>query len=326
MKAILSRLHYPTFSTNHCISFRRKPKQTTVHNMKTTLQNLNSCTASEFVSLLSHIYEKNTVFAEQVAKETRNFVSITSLHKALTSKVTSSTYDAKLKLINDHPDLANKLAIQEGSLLPDSKSEQKNAGLDQLTEKEFKEFNELNTAYVQKFGFVFIFAVKHATKDLILESFRARLERTKEQEFEEALFQISKIVWMRLLDTIESNGEGFLTTHVLDTYSGKPAAGMKLKLLRKDEDKYITLIDTQTNDDGRVNQPLLGKSSKFSMFPGEYKIIFETNKYFVKEVVRTSAQPFLKEVEINFGIDNPEDHYHVPLLATPWTFSTYRGS
>jgi 5-hydroxyisourate hydrolase len=113
---------------------------------------------------------------------------------------------------------------------------------------------------------------------------------------------------------------GFLTTHVLDTAHGKPAAGMEIELARFDKNGERHVIKTvRTNDDGRTDDPLLTEA-EFER--GEYEIVFSVGEYFEEY----GSPPFLDRVPIRFGISNADSHYHVPLLASPWSYSTYRGS
>jgi 5-hydroxyisourate hydrolase len=115
---------------------------------------------------------------------------------------------------------------------------------------------------------------------------------------------------------------GRLTTHVLDTASGKPAAGVRLRLLRLGAASE-SLLAAETNADGRCDRPLLeGESFK----AGEYQLEFEVAEYFRGQGVALPAPPFISTVILRFGIADPAGHYHVPLLVSPWSYSTYRGS
>ncbi len=112
-----------------------------------------------------------------------------------------------------------------------------------------------------------------------------------------------------------------LTTHCLDTYSGKPAKGMKVELyfVSGKREKINSII---LNDNGRSDKPLVeGVNFK----EGEYEFVFFVADYF-KKVKDLPKIPFLNEVVIKFGISNTNEHYHVPLLVSPWSYSTYRGS
>ena len=112
---------------------------------------------------------------------------------------------------------------------------------------------------------------------------------------------------------------GFLTTHVLDTASGLPAAGMTVDLYRFDAQSRTHIVTMVTNDDGRTDSPIL-PANDFAT--GRYELLFHAGAYFG----RTELPAFLDEIPIRFGINDPTSHYHVPLLVSPFSFSTYRGS
>ena len=112
-----------------------------------------------------------------------------------------------------------------------------------------------------------------------------------------------------------------LTTHCLDTFSGKPAKGIKVEIYSI-SGKREKLNSTVLNDNGRSDKPLI-EGATFK--EGQYEIIFFVGDYF-KNITTLSKIPFLNEVVIRFGVSNPKEHYHVPLLVSPWSYSTYRGS
>jgi 5-hydroxyisourate hydrolase len=117
---------------------------------------------------------------------------------------------------------------------------------------------------------------------------------------------------------------GRLTTHVLDTANGCPAAGMRVRLARIDENgAERALAAFALNADGRSDAPLL-EGATFR--PGRYRLVFGVAAYFAGRGAALANPPFLDEVTIDFGIASPDQHYHVPLLASPWAYSTYRGS
>lgn len=115
---------------------------------------------------------------------------------------------------------------------------------------------------------------------------------------------------------------GFLTTHVLDTAHGRPAAGMSLELFRIEGEQRQSLKTVATNEDGRTDEPLLTKEE---FETGVYEIVFDVGAYFAGEP-GVPEPPFLDRVPLRFGVADPGSHYHVPLLASPWSYSTYRGS
>ena len=114
-----------------------------------------------------------------------------------------------------------------------------------------------------------------------------------------------------------------LTTHVLDIYSGKPGKGIKVDLYYYQNDNQKSKItNTVLNNDGRSDKALIeGVDFK----EGKYELIFFVGDYFQK-ITEISKIPFLDDVVVKFGISNIKEHYHVPLLVSPWSYSTYRGS
>jgi 5-hydroxyisourate hydrolase len=116
---------------------------------------------------------------------------------------------------------------------------------------------------------------------------------------------------------------GKLTTHVLDTAHGCPAAGMALTLWRLDGASPRLLASLVLNADGRADAPLLEGAD---LLPGRYRLLFDVAQYFRRRGLALSDPPFLDQVPLDFGVADAAAHYHVPLLVSPYSFSTYRGS
>lgn len=116
---------------------------------------------------------------------------------------------------------------------------------------------------------------------------------------------------------------GRLTTHVLDLVSGAPAAGMTIELAAFNGDVRRPVIRTKTNRDGRLDGALL-EGDRFTA--GVWQLEFHVAEYFAARGVPLAEPPFLDIVTVRFGVASPEQHHHVPLLVTPWSYSTYRGS
>ena len=115
-----------------------------------------------------------------------------------------------------------------------------------------------------------------------------------------------------------------LTTHVLDTANGCPAAGMAVSLYRLVDGGAPALLKSFVlNDDGRADAPLLAAAD---FRPGRYRLVFAVAAYFRARGAALPEPPFLDEVPLDFGLAAGDQHYHVPLLASPWAYSTYRGS
>ena len=117
---------------------------------------------------------------------------------------------------------------------------------------------------------------------------------------------------------------GHLSTHVLDTVHGCPAAGMQVRLERLEGDSATTLQTLMLNADGRNDGGALLDAS--TMQTGRYRLVFNVAAYFRSRGVAVPEPPFLDEVPVEFGIADAAGRYHVPLLVSPWSYSTYRGS
>ncbi len=114
-----------------------------------------------------------------------------------------------------------------------------------------------------------------------------------------------------------------LSTHVLDTAAGQPAAGMMYRLDRVAPGERSMLVKGVTNHDGRTDAPLLAGDA---LQAGTYELHFDVAAYFRRQGVQLPEPPFLDVVTLRFGVADPQGNYHVPLLVSPWSYSTYRGS
>jgi hydroxyisourate hydrolase len=115
-----------------------------------------------------------------------------------------------------------------------------------------------------------------------------------------------------------------LTTHVLDTYSGIPGEGVAVEFFKKEGDEYKLRKTTVTNHDGRASDALLPVEGPESL--GQYRLVFHVADYFRKIGATLPDPPFIDRVAIDFAIFEEKEHYHVPLLCSPWSYTTYRGS
>ena len=113
-----------------------------------------------------------------------------------------------------------------------------------------------------------------------------------------------------------------LTTHVLDTSKGAPAYNLKIQLFKINKLEKNLVGTFTTNQDGRVDKPLITEENLEEI---EYELLFFVGDYF-KDITKNNDLKFLDDVVIRFGISDPSQHYHVPLLVSPWSYSTYRGS
>ena len=170
------------------------------------MSHFTTCTPSQlsqadFVAIFADIYEHSPWVAEVVYQQgvSTEFDNITTLHQRMSEVLLSAPHAKQLALINAHPDLAGRAAMN-GELTEASTSEQAGAGIDQCTAEEFSRFTELNDAYKAKFQFPFIKAVRGANRHLILADFERRIHNDVDTEFQQALLEINKIAGFRLND------------------------------------------------------------------------------------------------------------------------------
>ena len=294
--------------------------------MQKSLSELNTCSKDEFVSALANIFEHSPWIAEWAAAA-RPFTGVKALLAAMTDAVDRATADQQMTLIKAHPDLANKTQRAAG-LTVESTAEQNSLGLDRLSDAEFEAFERVNNAYRAKFGFPYIVCVRRHTKDSVLRDFERRLPNDVATETQTSIAEICRIAALRLDQMVACDDRlpvhGRLSTHVLDTHSGKPAAGIAVVLTElSDMGEARVIARAVTNSDGRTDQPLIGGRP---VPIGRYELMFSVGNYFAGRGVPMSDPPFLDLIPLRFSVSEPEGHLHVPLLVTPWSYATYRGS
>ena len=162
-----------------------------------SIDKFNKLSKTEFISIFGNIFEKTEWIAER-CYNSKPYNNIDELFLKMMEVFENAEKEKHLEILNAHPNLA-----VEKKLTRDSKNEQKNASLNQCTEKEFLEFKKLNEEYKKKFGFPFIIAVKGKNKEEILNSFRQRITNNINLEFEEAKKQVKKIASFRLGEIIK---------------------------------------------------------------------------------------------------------------------------
>jgi 2-oxo-4-hydroxy-4-carboxy-5-ureidoimidazoline decarboxylase len=291
-----------------------------------TLADLNACSQDDFVAALANIFEYSPWIAAQVASE-RPYAGVGQLFAAMKAAVDHAAPELRLALIKAHPDLANKTQRAAG-LTAESNAEQNSVGLDRLSDAEYEAFERVNNAYRAKFGFPYIVCVRRHTKDSILRDFERRLPNDARTETQMSIEEVCRIAALRLDLLVKSEDRlqvhGRLSTHVLDTHSGRPAAGIAVELVEL-SDLGASRVVTRaiTNSDGRTDQPLIGGRP---VPTGRYELTFSVGRYFAERGVPMSDPPFLDLIPLRFSVSAPEGHLHVPLLVTPWSYATYRGS
>jgi 2-oxo-4-hydroxy-4-carboxy-5-ureidoimidazoline decarboxylase len=287
---------------------------------------LNTCSRDEFVGALGNVFEYSPWIAEQAAI-VRPFAGVQQLFDAMKAVVDQTTPERRLALIRGHPDLANKTQRAAG-LTAESSAEQTSAGLDRLSDAEFQAFEQVNSAYRAKFGFPYIVCARRHTRGSILRDFERRLPNDTATEIRNSINEIYRIAALRVAELVVSDDRlavyGRLSTHVLDTYSGRPAQGVAVELVElSDLGAKRVVTRTITNADGRTDPPLIYHRP---VPIGCYELTFSMGGYFARRQVATSDPPFLDQIPLRFSVSDPESHLHVPLLVTPWSYTTYRGS
>jgi len=219
------------------------------------LSDLNACSRDEFVAALGNVFEYSPWIAEQ-ATLARPFDGVQQLFDAMKAVVDQTAPELRLALIRGHPDLANKTQRAAG-LTAESSAEQSGAGLDRLSDAEFEAFERVNSAYRTKFGFPYIVCARRHTRDSILRDFERRLPNDTATEVQNSIDEVYRIAALRVAELVVSDDRlgvyGRLSTHVLDTHSGRPAEGVTVELVElSDLGASRVVARTITNADGRT--------------------------------------------------------------------------
>ncbi len=289
------------------------------------LDSLNHAPSSEFVGALGGIFEHAPWVAAAVASR-RPFGSLADLFAAMRQVVLDSDEERRLDLLRGHPELAGA-AARSGNMTAESVAEQGSAGLDRLPSRRVALFEELNQTYRERFGIPFIICVRRHGGDSLLREFQRRVGSKAEDERRIALDEVFRIAALRL-DALADGPDrlpvpGRLSTHVLDTANGVPAEGVAVTLVELGEAGERPVASAVTNANGRTDSPLVAERP---IPRASYELRFALGDYYRARGTPLADPPFLDVVPIRFGVAEPEGHYHVPLAASPWSFSTYRGS
>lgn len=293
--------------------------------MTVALADLNRMDPAAFEAAVGDAFEL-APWVAKAAQARRPFATVADLHAAMMAALRAVPREQQLAFVRNHPDLAGK-AARAGDVTDESRSEQASAGLDTLSDEAFARFHRLNDAYKAKFGFPFMICVRRHTQESILSEFERRVTRDEASEFAQALQEVFYITRLRIAAKVTGEGmpqvNGRLSTHVLDTHAGRPAVGTAIELYELAGERYHRLATAITNADGRTDQPLIGGRP---LPIGRYELRFAVGDHFRRRGIEGGNPPFLDIVPLRFSIAEPEGHYHVPLLCSPWSYSTYRGS
>ena len=289
--------------------------------MPVTLDALNQMSGADFAAAVAETFEHAPWVAE-AASVRRPFATVTALHAAMMGSLRASPRDRQVEFLRGHPELGRKVVLTR-----DSQQEQASAALDRLDQGYAARLSELNESYRTKFGFPFMICVRRHTRASILAQFERRLGNDAATEFAAALQEVFYITRLRVAGKVTGEGmplvNGRLSTHVLDTHAGRPAVGIAIELYEFAGEKAHCIETAITNADGRTDKPLIGDRP---LPIGRYELRFAVGNHFRSRGIASGDPPFFDIVPLRFSIAEPEGHYHVPLLCTPWSYSTYRGS
>ncbi len=294
--------------------------------MTFSLADLDGIPEPDFIAALGAVFE-HAPWVARAAAARRPFGTVAALHAAMCAAVEAAPEAMRHALLAGHPELAGR-AARAGAIAPASVAEQAAAGLDRLSDAEYARFAAMNAAYRARFGIPFILCVKRHGRAALMAAFEARLASDPETEFRTAQAEVFRIAAIRLGALVEGDGTlrttGRISTHVLDTTLGRPAAGVAVELVEIVSETETALVGrTHTNADGRTDAPLIGGRP---VPIAVYELRFALGDYHRRLGLDLPRPAFLDVVPLRFGVAEPEAHYHVPLAATPWSFQTYRGS
>ena len=220
-----------------------------------------------------------------------------------------------LESFRHHPKIGDKKSLTEKF------AEKEQASVASATEKLIDALAKANKEYEKKFGFIFIVCATGKSPEEMLRLLKDRLKNNTDVELTIAMGEQHKITLIRikkLLEDLQFLKMSQITTHVLDTAAGKPGNDISIMLQQLHTHGYATIAQGITNNDGRIAD-LLPPDKKLQL--GIYKLVFETGIYYSAKSIKT----FYPLVEIQFMISD-DSHYHIPLLISPFGYSTYRGS
>jgi 5-hydroxyisourate hydrolase/2-oxo-4-hydroxy-4-carboxy-5-ureidoimidazoline decarboxylase len=235
---------------------------------------------------------------------------------------TSCSEEDYLTAFSHHPMIGDLDSLKEKFSSSQEFTSQEQAGVNHASDTTLEKLFSFNKAYLDKFGFIFLICATGKSANEMLNTGELRLQNNFTEELNLAANEQHKITLIRLSKLFPELNEwkmkSQITSHVLDTSKGIPAKGIRIRLQSKNESGFTNLAVGITDSDGRMTD-LLPQGKKLN--PGTYQLVFETGAYFDNDQLDT----FFPEVAIQFKLGT-DDHYHVPLLLSPFSYSTYRGS
>jgi 2-oxo-4-hydroxy-4-carboxy-5-ureidoimidazoline decarboxylase len=284
---------------------------------KRPLSAINQMTSTEFGALFAGVFEHTPWIAAKASLE-RPFPSRGALLGSMAKALAAAPDEDQTAVLQAHPMLGGQ-AAKRGEITEASRAEQSGLGLDRMGGDEESAFAAMNLAYQKRFGFPFIIAVRgQRDRAAILAALTRRFEATPETERQTALAEVVKIAGFRLDALIEEDADRLsLSLHVLDTARGQPGAGLGVSLCRIDEaGGRITLAEGETDRAGRWVLDAAGSPEA-----GIHELLFAAGAY----QARFGTPGFYDVIAIRFRLLENGGHYHIPLILSPFGYSTYRG-
>jgi len=246
----------------------------------------------------------------------RPYQCIEDIHQ-VSDDIWSNLMDSDyLEAFTHHPQIGDIDSLKKKFASTASWAENEQKGSNQASTEILSALKIANQEYLAKFGFIFIVCATGKTAQQMLDLLKQRMLNDNAIELEIAAAEQNKITHLRLDKLLKNNEKTMspITTHILDTALGCPASNISVTLEYCINGDWQSIANGTTDADGRIMDWI-----ESSINSGEYRIIFDTKSYH-------KGKGFFPSVCINFTIDNPDQHYHVPLLLSPYSYSTYRGS
>jgi 2-oxo-4-hydroxy-4-carboxy-5-ureidoimidazoline decarboxylase len=289
---------------------------------KISISEINQMSDAGFCSYLSGLFEKTTWIVASAAP-LRPFASKGALFAAMVDSLMRAEPARKLALLQAHPVLGGQ-AARRGEMTAESRSEQAGLGFQSITGDEERVFADLNQAYLDRFGFPFIIAVRgQRDRQAIAAALRQRFESSPEAERETALAEVIKIARFRFDGLVaEDKTQDMmspltLSIHVLDTAGGSPGAGLAFSLSRIEEGDIRAVIATGVTD--AAGRWAMDHAAPLQ--PGVYEIVFDAADYQEAQ----GRDSFYDRIAVRFRMKPAAGHHHIPLILSPFGYSTYRG-
>ncbi|HEY4014075.1 MAG TPA: 2-oxo-4-hydroxy-4-carboxy-5-ureidoimidazoline decarboxylase [Polyangiaceae bacterium] len=282
--------------------------------MTETNDRLNAAPPEEAAKLLSRCCGSSRWVAGML--ERRPFASRADLHAAAGEVWSRLGRDDFLEAFAHHPRIGD--APSEGHAAGDWSREEQSVAA-RGAPGVLTGLRLANAAYEARFGFVFLVCATGKTAPEIIDLLESRMRNEADAELRVAAAEQAKITLLRLDKLGGAPLRGPITSHVLDTSSGRPAKGLRVRLDRSDAaGAWTTLAHAATDDDGRIADLLQGGRLE----AGTYRATFDTGAYFAA----ANLAAFYPQVDVVFRVTDAAEHHHVPLLLAPFGYSTYRGS